>query len=69
MRLKPPPSADEVFHVLSANASLSWGPSAAGEIATNLHSIADAMSVVAALDIPDETEPLFGEDPAAHDLE
>ena len=69
MRLKPAPSADEAHQILSATATLTWGPAAAAEISTNLRSIAEAMAVVAALEIPDETEPLFGEDPAAYELE
>jgi len=63
LRLKPAPSVDEAFHFLNVSASLAWGPSAAIEIQANLRSIAEAMSVVAALEIPGETEPLFGEDP------
>ncbi|MEO8540397.1 MAG: hypothetical protein ABI577_11705 [bacterium] len=64
MRLKPALSAEEAFQFLSASAVLTWGAAAASEITTNLRSIAEAMAVVGALDIPDETEPLFGEDPA-----
>ena len=69
MRLKPAPTADEAHQLLSANATIVWGPAAAAEISTNLRAIAEAMAVVASLDIPDETEPLFGEDPAAYELE
>ncbi|MGE3074996.1 MAG: hypothetical protein AB7N24_14680 [Dehalococcoidia bacterium] len=69
MRLKPPPTANEAHQLLSANATLVWGAAAAAEISANLRAIAEAMAVVAALDIPDETEPLFGEDPAVYELE
>lgn len=65
MRLKPALSADDAFQLLSATATITWGPAAAAGITTNLRSIADAMAVVGALDIPDGTEPLYGEDPAA----
>jgi hypothetical protein len=64
MRLKPALSADEAFQLLSASATLTWGPSAAAGLTTQLRSIAEAMAVVGALDIPEDTEPLFGEDPA-----
>ena len=69
MRLKPAPTSDEAFQILSANATLTWGAATGAEISTNLRLIADAMAIVASLDIPDETEPLFGEDPAEYELE
>lgn len=68
MRLKPAPTPDEAMQLLIAAATLTWGPLAAFALSTQLRSLADAMAVVAALDIPDETEPLFGEDPAAFEV-
>lgn len=67
MRLKPALSADEAYQLLCASAALAWGAQACSELSTNLRSIAEAMAVIGALDIPGETEPLFGEDPACAD--
>jgi hypothetical protein len=64
MRLKPPPSADEAYRALSLSASLSWGVGETALMDSHLRAIADAMAAVAALDIPDEVEPLFAEDVA-----
>ena len=62
MRLKPPPPVDEIYHQLAVAATMSWGITDAARIEPHLRSIANAMATVAALDIPDDTEPLFGED-------
>lgn len=61
MRLKPPVSAEEAHRSLAMNAVLVWGVAAAARMEPQLDSIARAMAVVSALDIPDEIEPLFGE--------
>jgi hypothetical protein len=63
MRLKPPVSEDEAFHILLTNAALSWGPGEASLLHEQLRSIASAMATVSALDIPEDTEPLFAENP------
>ena len=47
---------------LAVNATMSWGVADAAHIDVHLRSIAAAMARIAALDIPDEVEPLFGED-------
>lgn len=64
MRLKPPVSADEAYRSLSLNATLSWGATDAAAMDTHLRNIAAAMAEVSALDIPDDVEPIFGEDGA-----
>ncbi|WEK05291.1 MAG: hypothetical protein P0Y65_03250 [Candidatus Devosia phytovorans] len=61
MRLKPPVSFEEAYNYLSQNAVLVWGDASAARMEPQLQSIAKAMAVVGALDIPDEVEPLFGE--------
>ena len=62
MRLKPPITADQAYRQLALNATLSWGLADAAAMDSLLLSMAEAMAVVGALDIPDEVEPLFGED-------
>lgn len=64
MRMKPPPSSDEAYKFLTLSAVYSWGTAEAALMETHLRAIADAMAVVAALDIPDDVEPLFAEDVA-----
>lgn len=61
MRLKPPVSQEEAFRFLSQSAALAWGLPAAARMEPTLAAIARSMSVVGALDIPDDIEPLFGE--------
>lgn len=62
MRLKPPPSADAVLTALTVNAVLAYGTAEAAALAEPLRGLAVAMAEVAALDIADDIEPLFGED-------
>ncbi|WP_449395978.1 hypothetical protein [Devosia riboflavina] len=62
VRLKPPVSQDQATTFLTQSAKLSWGEAVAGELAPILEGIARSMETVGALDIPDEIEPLFGED-------
>lgn len=61
MRLKPPVSHEEAYRYLSQSAVLAWGISAAAKMEPTLTAIAKSMAVVSALDVPDEIEPLFGE--------
>ena len=61
MRLKPAVSPEEAYGFLSQNAVLVWGAAAAAKMDPQLNSIASAMAVVSSLEIPDEIEPLFGE--------
>ena len=62
MRLKPPISAEEAYRYLSVNAALVWVLEDAAKMAGTIKTIAGSMAEVSALDIPDEVEPLFGED-------
>jgi len=62
VRLKPPVSQDQAAAFLTQSANLSWGKAVADELAPLLDGIARSMATVSALDIPDEVEPLFGED-------
>lgn len=62
MRLKPPVSQDQAAAFLTQSAKLSWGDTVADELAPLLNGIARSMETVSALDIPDDVEPLFGED-------
>ena len=62
MRLKPPISAEEAHRYLSLNATLVWGAADAAAMDRTLKTIAGSMAEISALDIPDEIEPLFGED-------
>ena len=62
VRLKPPVSQDQATAFLTQSANLSWGEAVADELAPILEGIARSMETVSALDIPDEIEPLFGED-------
>ena len=62
MRIKPAVSLEEAYRYLSQNAVMVWGEAAATRMEPQLQSISSAMGVVSALEIPDEIEPLFGED-------
>jgi hypothetical protein len=60
MRLKPGLSAERAYEMLAVSATLNWGLTEAAALETNLRSISEAMAVIGALEIPDDTEPLFG---------
>ena len=62
MRIKPAVSPEEAYRYLSQNAVMVWGEAAATRMEPQLQSISSAMAAVSALQIPDEIEPLFGED-------
>ena len=62
MRIKPAVSPEEAYRYLSQNAVMVWGEAAATRMEPQLQSISSAMAVVSALEIPDEIEPLFGDD-------
>jgi hypothetical protein len=64
MRIKPPVSDEQAYQYLSLNAALVWGAADAALMDTQLHAIASAMAEVSALAIPDDVEPIFGEDHA-----
>ncbi|WP_342364113.1 hypothetical protein [Terrarubrum flagellatum] len=65
MRLKPAVSQEEAYRLLALNAAAIWGVQEAALLDDNLKLIADAMATVSALNIPDDVEPLFGQDIAA----
>lgn len=62
VRLKPPVSQDQAAAFLTQSAKLAWGDAVASELEPLLEGIARSMETVSALDIPDDIEPLFGED-------
>lgn len=64
MRIKPPVSPEQAHQYLSVSATLVWGVEDAARMDGHLQSIAAAMAEVSALDIPDDVEPIFGEDHA-----
>jgi len=64
MRIKPPVSTEQAHQYLSVSATLVWGLEDAAEMDGHLRSIAAAMAEVSSLDIPDDVEPIFGEDHA-----
>ena len=60
MRLKPGLSASQAYDMLAVSATLNWGLAEAALLETNLRSLSEAMAAIGAVDIPDDTEPLFG---------
>ena len=69
MRLKPELSADKAYEMLAMTAAATWGLAEAALLETNLRSIAAAMATISAVDVPDDTEPLFGEEAALDAME
>jgi len=65
VRLKPPVLVDDAKRYLMSGAELAWDGPPDPELATILEGIAKSMAVVSALAVPDDIEPLFGEDIAA----
>lgn len=64
VRIKPPVPVEQAYQYLALNAALVWGVTDAASMDPQLHAIAAAMAEVSALDIPDDVEPIFGEDHA-----
>ena len=62
MRIKPAVSPEEAYRLLTLNAALVWGLEEAAAMDAHLRGIANSMAVVSALNVPDDVEPLFGED-------
>jgi hypothetical protein len=60
MQLKPGLSASQAYEMLAASARIAWGESDAAELEKQLKDIAAAMAKIGAIDVPDDTEPLFG---------
>lgn len=61
VRLKPPVSQEQAAAFLTQSAKVAWGETVAYDLAPLLESIAKSMEIVSALEIPDDVEPLFGE--------
>jgi hypothetical protein len=61
MRLKPGLTASDAYEMLAQAATLSWGANALPSLESKLREIAQAMEVVGNIEIPDDTDPLFGE--------
>lgn len=59
MRLTPAPTSDEAYQILTVTAALTWGLAGAAEIDKTLRAIAEAMATLAAIEVPEATEPLF----------
>ena len=59
MRLYPPVTQDEAQTWLSAQASASFGPESLGGLAKDIETMAEAMALISAIELPEELEPLF----------
>ena len=64
VRLKPPVNQDQAAAFLTQSAKIAWGDAVAEELTPLLVGIAQSMEIVSALEIPEEIEPLFGENHA-----
>lgn len=58
MRIYPPVSKEEMLDYLSAQSKLLW-PENPPVSDTVLDTVAEAMAMISAIDVPDEVEPLF----------
>ena len=58
MRVYPPVSKEEAVEYLTAQARLLWGDTPAVS-ETVLDTVAEALSMISAIDVPDEVEPMF----------
>jgi hypothetical protein len=59
VRLYPPVSQEEAQTWLTAQAANTLGEEAAATMADDLTTMAEAMSIISAVELPDELEPLF----------
>lgn len=59
MRLYPPVTTEEAKAWLTAQAVATWGPAKTSELGSDLETLAEAMSLISAVELPDELEPLF----------
>jgi hypothetical protein len=59
MRIYPPVTAEEARDWLAAQAAVGWGEEAAAGRADDIASMAEAMSIVSFVRLPDDLEPLF----------
>ena len=58
MQIYPPVPKEEIAVYLKAHGKLIWGDEAPVSDAV-LETVAEAMAMITALDVPDDTEPLF----------
>ncbi|MGD9934648.1 MAG: hypothetical protein AB7T37_13160 [Dehalococcoidia bacterium] len=59
MRLHPPVSTDEAYSWLKGQATSTWGEERVGDLEENLKTMAEAMALISAVELPDDLEPLF----------
>lgn len=59
MRIYPPVTPEEARDWLAAQAAAAWGEDAAAGLADDIATMADAMSIVSSVQLPDDLEPLF----------
>lgn len=59
MRLHPPVTQDEAQSFLTSQAVAALGEDAAAGLAPDIAILAEAMSIIGAVELPDELEPLF----------
>ena len=59
MRLHPAVSRDEALAWLMAQATETWGATVAEEMAKDVDTLAEAMTIVSAIDVANDVEPLF----------
>ncbi len=59
MRLHPAVTKEEAYAWLSTQAAATWGEERLPELTENLSSLAEAMAMVSAIELPDDLEPLF----------
>jgi hypothetical protein len=59
MRIYPPVTPEEARDWLAAQAAAAWGEEAAAALAGDVATLAEAMSTVSSVQLPDDLEPLF----------
>jgi len=59
MRIYPPVTTEEARDWLTAQAALAWGDEALAGLAEDIATMAEAMSVITTVRLPDDLEPLF----------
>jgi hypothetical protein len=59
VRIYPPVTKDEAAQWLTAQASAAYGEQAAAGLANDIGIVAEAMSVVSSVRLPDDLEPLY----------
>lgn len=59
MRIYPPVTPEEAQAWLTAQAAAAWGVEAVAGLADDIAAMAEAMSGVSSVQLPDDLEPLF----------